>query len=542
MKFGDKLIALRKKRGLSQEELAEKLNVSRQSVSKWESNNTYPETEKIVQICNLFNCSMDDLINDKVIDIDQVERKEKSNLNISIDSLLDFITKTIDMFAGMTFTSGLKCVIELFIIACVMAFGGFIVISIVMGLLNSVLSFISNRYFITNFIGSVLGLIWVALTLIVLVHIFKIRYLDYYEQTLNEKSKNEDKDDVKNNKVKLKENEKISHSEKVKNVVIRDAKDEPFAFLSILSKIAIGFIKFFALMFNFGTVCTLFAFVVCFVILIPFSFNSMLFFGINVAVFAGIVVTLLLIILLFKFIFNKKVNIKMAIILFVVAVVLGGVGSGIGVLGLKDVEVKNVSASDNLVKFEDKIRFSDNLYINHYGYDVEYVVDETIAEGDIYISTNYDDRLFKVNSHYDSEDGMRGYTLHADSNMNFKNIYDIFIKNLKKNIIVDYGESEFDVITVKANQMTIDKLMNNLSKMYLYEKTTTDSGIRTSNYEYRVEIDGYDCSGKYDALTDTMKIDSRYCKCERRTIDTYKGTKVIYNCESTEEYDDYYDE
>ncbi|MCI8460031.1 MAG: helix-turn-helix domain-containing protein [Bacilli bacterium] len=542
MKFGDKLIALRKKRGLSQEELAEKLNVSRQSVSKWESNNTYPETEKIVQICNLFNCSMDDLINDKVIDIDQVERKEKSNLNISIDSLLDFITKTIDMFAGMTFTSGLKCVIELFIIACVMAFGGFIVISIVMGLLNSVLSFISNRYFITNFIGSVLGLIWVALTLIVLVHIFKIRYLDYYEQALNEKNKNEDKDDVKNNKVKLKENEKISHSEKVKNVVIRDAKDEPFAFLSILSKIAIGFIKFFALMFNFGTVCTLFAFVVCFVILIPFSFNSMLFFGINVAVFAGIVVTLLLIILLFKFIFNKKVNIKMAIILFVVAVVLGGVGSGIGVLGLKDVEVKNVSASDNLVKFEDKIRFSDNLYINHYGYDVEYVVDETIAEGDIYISTNYDDRLFKVNSHYDSEDGMRGYTLHADSNMNFKNIYDIFIKNLKNNIIVDYGESEFDVITVKANQMTIDKLMNNLSKMYLYEKTTTDSGIRTSNYEYRVEIDGYDCSGKYDALTDTMKIDSRYCKCERRTIDTYKGTKVIYNCESTEEYDDYYDE
>lgn len=542
MKFGDKLIALRKRRGLSQEELAEKLNVSRQSVSKWESNNTYPETEKIVQICNLFNCSMDDLINDKVMDIDQVERNEKSNLNISIDSLLDFITKTINMFAGMTFTSGLKCVIELFIVACVMAFGGFIIISIVMGLFDSVLSFIGNRYFITNFIGSVLGLVWVALTLIVLVHIFKIRYLDYYEQALNEKKKNEDKDVVKNNKVELKEKEKINHNEKVKNVVIRDAKDEPFAFLSILSKIAIGFIKFFALMFNFGAICTLFAFVVCFVILIPFSFNSMLFFGINVAIFAGIVVTLLLIILLFKFIFNKKVNTKIAIILFVVAVVLGGVGSGISVLGLKDVEVKNVSASDNLVKFEEKIRFSDNLYIDHYGYDVEYVTDETIADADIYISTNYDDRLFKVNSHYNSEDGMRGYNLHADSNMNFKNIYDIFIKNLKNNIIVDYGESEFDVITVKANQMTIDKLMNNLSKMYLYEKTTTDSGVRTSNYEYRVEIDGYDCSGKYDALTDTMKIDSRYCKCERRTIDTYKGTKVIYNCESTEEYDDYYDE
>ena len=66
MKFGDKLIALRKKKGLSQEELAEKLSVSRQSVSKWESNNTYPETDKIVQICNIFECTMDDLINDNI--------------------------------------------------------------------------------------------------------------------------------------------------------------------------------------------------------------------------------------------------------------------------------------------------------------------------------------------------------------------------------------------------------------------------------------------------------------------------------------------
>ena len=52
MKFGDKLIKLRKKNGMSQEDLANLLNVSRQSVSKWESNNTYPETDKIIQICN----------------------------------------------------------------------------------------------------------------------------------------------------------------------------------------------------------------------------------------------------------------------------------------------------------------------------------------------------------------------------------------------------------------------------------------------------------------------------------------------------------
>lgn len=541
MKFGDKLIALRKRRGLSQEELAEKLNVSRQSVSKWESNNTYPETEKIVQICNLFNCSMDDLINDKVIDIEQVERKEKSNLSISIDSLLDFITKTIDMFSSMTFGSGLKCVIEIFIVACIMACGGLVVISIIMGLLGNLLSFVRRNYFITNFVGSTLGIVWVIFTIIILIHIFKIRYLDYYEQALNERRKKET-DNNKDKKIELKETPKVNHKEKVNNLVIRDSKDEPFAFLSILSKIIIYFIKFCALMFNFGAILTLFAFVVCFVILIPFSFNSMLFFGINIAVLAGIAITTLLIITLFQFIFNKKVKAKLAIIIFIVSIIIGGIGSGIGVLGLKDIEVKNISASDNLVKYEEKIFYSDSLYIDHYGYNVDYIVDETITEGDINISTNYDDRLFKIKSYYDDEDGMRGYSLHAYSNMNFKNIYDIFIKNLKNNIIVDYGTSEIDVITVKANKNTIDKLMNNLSKMYLYEKTTTDSGIRTSNYEYKVEIDDYDCSGKYDALTDTMKIDSRYCKCERRTVDTYKGTKILYNCESTEEDDDYYED
>ena len=112
MKFGDKLVELRKKNGYSQEELAEKLGVSRQSVSKWESNNTYPETDKIIQIANLFDCSMDDLINDKITDIEGSLRKNKNIYNIW-DSLLEFITKTINMFSKMTFLQGFKCIIEI---------------------------------------------------------------------------------------------------------------------------------------------------------------------------------------------------------------------------------------------------------------------------------------------------------------------------------------------------------------------------------------------------------------------------------------------
>ena len=51
MSLSENLQNLRKIKNMSQEELAEKLNVSRQAVSKWESGNGYPETEKIISIC-----------------------------------------------------------------------------------------------------------------------------------------------------------------------------------------------------------------------------------------------------------------------------------------------------------------------------------------------------------------------------------------------------------------------------------------------------------------------------------------------------------
>ena len=64
MKFNEKLMELRKKQGLSQEELGYKLNVTRQTVSKWELGQTTPEMDKLLELSKLFNISVDDLIND----------------------------------------------------------------------------------------------------------------------------------------------------------------------------------------------------------------------------------------------------------------------------------------------------------------------------------------------------------------------------------------------------------------------------------------------------------------------------------------------
>lgn len=64
MKFNEKLINLRKKQGLSQEELGYKLNVTRQTVSKWELGQTTPEMDKLVEMSKIFNVSVDELVNE----------------------------------------------------------------------------------------------------------------------------------------------------------------------------------------------------------------------------------------------------------------------------------------------------------------------------------------------------------------------------------------------------------------------------------------------------------------------------------------------
>lgn len=66
MKLSEKLHSLRKKSGLSQEELAEKLDVSRQAISKWESGVSVPESEKLIVISSYFNVSVDYLLKDEI--------------------------------------------------------------------------------------------------------------------------------------------------------------------------------------------------------------------------------------------------------------------------------------------------------------------------------------------------------------------------------------------------------------------------------------------------------------------------------------------
>lgn len=78
MIFADKLIALRKKHGITQEELAEQMNVSRQSVSKWESAQSVPDLDKMLRLSNLFGVTTDYLLKDELESPEFAESKDDS--------------------------------------------------------------------------------------------------------------------------------------------------------------------------------------------------------------------------------------------------------------------------------------------------------------------------------------------------------------------------------------------------------------------------------------------------------------------------------
>ena len=79
--FGSKLSELRKRKGYTQEELAEILGVSAQAVSKWENDLSYPDITLLPEIAQLFNVSLDELLNDKAPEIVLVPEQEKKDLN-----------------------------------------------------------------------------------------------------------------------------------------------------------------------------------------------------------------------------------------------------------------------------------------------------------------------------------------------------------------------------------------------------------------------------------------------------------------------------
>ena len=94
MTIGEKLTKLRKQQNFTQEQFAELLKVSRQSVSKWELDSAYPETDKLIKISKLFNCSLDYLLKDEIekMDINLASSTEDAKYDKTRAILLTYLS------------------------------------------------------------------------------------------------------------------------------------------------------------------------------------------------------------------------------------------------------------------------------------------------------------------------------------------------------------------------------------------------------------------------------------------------------------------
>lgn len=114
MTLGEKIAKQRKDLNYTQEQLADILGVSRQSISKWESDIAYPETEKLIELGKIFDCSMDYLLKEDIVEKGETqtsifseiskkaitpENKEKSKKILKIVGIIFGVVLAIDIIS-----------------------------------------------------------------------------------------------------------------------------------------------------------------------------------------------------------------------------------------------------------------------------------------------------------------------------------------------------------------------------------------------------------------------------------------------------------
>lgn len=466
MNLADNLKRIRKENNLSQEQLAEKLGVSRQAVSKWESGQSYPEMDKVIQICTLFNLNMNELVNENLKEVKEA-KEEKNISNKYISSFFDYLTKVVDMFSSMKFKQIVGCLLEQFIVGLIL----FIIFAIIGDIGSSIASDILISFLpsaVYRFIVGILQAIFLIASVIagvsILLHIFKIRYLDYYEFVrVDDKPKNtiienEVGTDVIE-EVKSEDNKnKIILEKKADKVVIRDPKHSEFKFLSGLGKAILLVVKFLVawglLFFSF-----------CFIALVTFLAagflfvkTGFLFVGYIIAVLGCIIICGIAIELMYNFIFNRKNRKTRIFIVGIIALVAIGLGTGLSFIGISKFDV--VEHNVDLISDEYVIPMKDNLMVarlyNFYNvvqYEEENREDvKIVVQHSKYFTSSFEEEGGFIYIHEYVPDG------------EVMQLLRLFIKDFNNKKITTYnGEQK---ITVYASKENIERMKNNRKEYF----------------------------------------------------------------------------
>ena len=382
-KFSENLKKIRKDNNLSQEQLADELGVSRQAISKWESAAAYPEMDKIITLCDRFNLNIDDLLHKDIREV-KGEEESKKNINKYVDDFLSFITTTINMFSSMTFKSKCKCLFEQAIIIFILFIVSFIVGQIGLSVFSGLHNILPGAIYYTIFsiVQTIFYLLCLIASIIIIIHIFKTRYLDYYENVKKETK-------VEENKSEKEVKEKIEIKKVEDKIIIRDPKHSEYKFINGLFKGIVWMIKFFTLCFS----TLLFMSLICLFIILILSFllsrTGLFFIGLLISILSASVINIILILLLLNFVFNRKSNKKIMIWSFIISLITVGIGVGlllIGTLQFKYIENDPESLETKYIEYD----MHNKLFIDNH-YNIEYIPsDNTNLKIEYTINKNYE--------------------------------------------------------------------------------------------------------------------------------------------------------
>lgn len=454
MKFKDKLPKLRKENNLSQEQLADRLGVSRQAVSKWESGSSYPDMEKMLQICSILNCTLEDLMDDGTIK-GKSNTNSKFNLNTCLNDLLKFITKVYNMFCSMNFKQKIKCLFELTMIILILyVIASLIFVSVlkIFALLPYKVEYILRIAFSLIYfpVAAILGSI-------IFLHLFEIRYLNYYV-TIEDKNVSEKTIEEPIEKL---ENKKYVEGKKEK-IIIRDPKHSTFNFVSGLVKILSLFTQLFALMayvpLTIGFIILVFLIAVS---LYYISYNIMFLFVV-LAILGLLSICYAFIESLYRFIISEEQCFKKSFILIISGLVLFGVGSGLTFVKYMSLEKIDLDNYSNYEVETQYIEIKDDTVIRPFpsNDDIVYEIDNSLdkAKVEIYRAPYSNSKVLYYDNKFFDEYYVGIYSVQ------FRDIYKVALNDLKKNKIRDY-EDVFSRVKIYLSQKQYDKLSNNYYKL-----------------------------------------------------------------------------
>lgn len=477
MKFCEKLLNLRKQNNMSQEQLADKLGVSRQAVSKWESGSSIPDMEKMMQLCKILNCSLDDLVDDGATgNAKQVE--SKLTWNDYYKEVLDFITKTLNMFWSMQLVEKVKCLLEMLFLTLLLCGVWGIVGNIIHASMVQILNLFPNTihsviYSVASFIYGVFGIV---VGFVLLVHIFKIRYLDYFvtieDSDITDKRVEEPIEEKEKLKPELEERRFI---EKKKNkIIIRDPKHSTYSFFGVLAKMTVWFIKF--LLVLVAIPCMLCFIFVAFSLVCSLWYlkDGIFFLGLVLAILGCLFINYLVLKFIYYFIFDLKYPFKKIFICLMIGLLLVGTGSSISFctyLTFKKVDVEDIYSKTKTI--QEINQMDENIILDFMEHEnVVFVTDDTISNIKMEVEHNsfLECDLYSYQQNFDLGDGLGDITYQV-YHLNFYD-HDDFVDEINFLIAMIRDKKRFyydDVsykVTIYASSEVIHQLKDNYQKYY----------------------------------------------------------------------------